>query len=216
MRVILMGAGKVGGYLAQELRRAGNAVVVIERDATRAQKVAEETGALTIRGDGTDLGLLADLDLRASDFFLALTGIDEDNLVACQLTKSAFQVKRVLARLNNPANRQAFEALSVPVVSVTDLLVQVISHEVDLEDLVRIALIGRGEMSLFEVEIPPDAAIRAVEGLTLPRDALLVAVHRGDDIIVPHGSTEIRGNDRILALSRVHLEDEVRNILVDD
>lgn len=214
MRIILMGAGKVGGYLAQELRRAGNAVVVIERDENRAQRVAEETGALTILGDGTDLGLLADLDLRPSDFFIALTGVDEDNLVACQLTKTAYNVSRVLARLNNPANRQAFEALAVPVVSVTDLLVQVISHEVDLEDLVRVALIGRGEISLFEVEIPVGAEARKVAGLTLPRDALLVAVYRGDAVIVPHGDSEIRGSDRILALSRVELEDEVRDALV--
>lgn len=214
MRIILMGAGKVGGYLAQELRRTGNAVVVIERDEDRAQRVAEETGALTILGDGTDLGLLADLDLRPTDFFLALTGVDEDNLVACQLTKTAYNVSRVLARLNNPANRQAFEALSLPVVSVTDLLVQVISHEVDLEDLVRVALIGRGEMSLFEVEIPAGTATRSVVGLTLPLDALLVAIYRGDTVLVPHGDSEIRGADRVLALSRVELEDEVRDVLV--
>jgi Trk K+ transport system NAD-binding subunit len=126
MRVIVMGGGKVGGFMARELQEGSHAVIVIEHNTSHAQQVAEETGALVIEGDGTDLELLEDIEIRPTDLFVAVTGVDEDNLVACQLVRTAFGVKKVLARLNDPRNRPTFDALRIPVVSVTDLLAQVI------------------------------------------------------------------------------------------
>ena len=214
MRVIVVGGGKVGGYLAQELRAGGHAVIVIEQSHERAMKVAEETGALSMEGNGTDLTLLHDLELRPRDFFLAVTGVDEDNLVACQLARTAFKVTKVLARLNNPRNRATFDALGIPVVSVTDLLAQVISRELDVSELVRVAVLGRGEVSLFEVELPERYEARLVQDVSLPRDSVFVAVRRDGEVIVPHGETELLAGDRVLVLSKVELEDQVTETLM--
>ncbi len=213
MRAIIIGGGKVGGYLAQELRRSGRAVIVVEPDETRARRVGEQTGALVIVGDGTDLRLLEGLDIRPSDFVLAVTGVDEANLVACQLTRTTFGVTKVLARLNDPRNRHTFETLDIPVVSVTDLLVQVISHEMDLGELVRVAILGRGEVSLLEVEIPAGRPPRRVSDVTLPESSVLVAIRRDGTVVVPGGATMIEPGDRVLAVTLVELEDEVRDAL---
>lgn len=209
-----MGGGKVGAYLARELRRTGHAVLVIERQNERAHELAESSDALVIHGDGTDLGLLQQLDVRPNDFFLALTGVDEENLVACQLATTAFGVSRVLARLNDPRNRQTFTAMEIPVVSVTDLLVEVITRELDLAELMRVALFDRGEVSLFEVEIPEDRGSRRVDQLELPPSSVLVAIRRKGTLLVPEGSTEISGGDRVLAVGLVELEDDVRDELI--
>ena len=213
MRAIIIGGGKVGGYLAQELRRSGRAVIVVEPNEAQARRVGEQTGALAIVGDGTDLRLLEGLDIRPTDFLLAVTGVDEANLVACQLTRTAFGVTRLLARLNDPRNRPTFETLEIPVVSVTDLLVQVISHEMDLGQLVRVAILGRGEVSLLEVEIPEDTPALQVSDVALPTSSVLVAIRRNGTIVVPGGGTVIQPGDRVLAVTLVELEDEVRDAL---
>jgi trk system potassium uptake protein len=214
MRVLIVGCGKVGGYLARELRTTGKPVIAIDTNEERARRVTEETGALGVVGDGTDLGLLRDIEPRPDDFLVAATGIDEVNLVACQLARTVFGVDEVLARLNDPRNRPTFEALEIPVVSVTDLIVQVISREVDLSDLERVALIGRGELSVIEVPLPDDHPIVRVGEVALPESSVIVAVERPGGVIVPSADTEMGPGDRILAVSLVQLEDEVRQALL--
>lgn len=214
MRAVIVGGGKVGSYLARELRRERHSVIVIEENARRAEQVAEDTGALTMHGDGTDLRLLNQLEVRRTDLLLAVTGVDETNLVACQLARTAFEVERVLARLNDPRNRPTFDALEIPVVSVTDVMVKVISRELDLAELVRVALLGRGEVSLFEIEVPDDLAPRRLEQIRLPPSSVLVAIRRAGTVLVPHGDSEVRPGDRVLAVTLVELEDEVRDCLL--
>lgn len=214
MRVVIIGGGKVGAYLAKELRSARHPVIVIEKSRSRAEQIADETDALIVAGDGTDIRLLSQVEIRSTDFVLALTGIDQDNLVACQLARTSFSVSKLLARLNDPRNRTTFSALDIPVVSVTDLLVQVISRELDLKELVRVALLGRGEVSLFEVEIPAGFPTRPLQSIELPAQSVLVAIRRGGDILVPHGDTELHPGDRVMAVTLVSLEDEVRDRLL--
>jgi trk system potassium uptake protein TrkA len=209
MRIVVMGGGKVGAFLARELRTIGHAVIVIERNRAHAERVAEETGALAIEGDGTDLGLLGELDLRRTDLFVAVTGIDEDNLVACQLVRASYGVEKVLARLNDPRNHATFDALKIPVVSVTDLLAQVIGQELEFSELVRVALLARGELSVFQVEVPSQTTPRPVQELEIPSEAILVAVERGDEAYVPSGGFMVMPGDRITAVSKLEFEDEV-------
>lgn len=216
MRVVILGAGRVGSFLARELRDAGHAVIMIEQIKDRALDAAEESGALVLQGDGTDLDLLSEIDLNESDYLVALTNADEDNLVACQLARAAFGVRRMLARLNDPTNRRTFDALDIPVVSVTDLLAKIIVHELDVDELVRVALIGRGEVSIFEIELPPSAGFRTVSDLDLPPETVLVAIHQHDAVIIPNGASTIGPSDRVLVATKVDFEDDVRDALFSD
>jgi trk system potassium uptake protein len=211
--VIVMGGGKVGGFMARELQEGGHAVIVIERDERHAERIAEETGALAIQGDGTDLELLHDIEIRSTDLFVAVTGIDEDNLVACQLVRTVFGVIKVLARLNDPRNRATFDAVGIPVVSVTDLLAQVIERELEFGELMRVAILGKGDVSLFQIELPAWSVIRPISSIKLPDDSVLVAIQRDDTVHVPNPSFELKPGDRVMAVGKVHLEDEVRSAL---
>lgn len=214
MRVIVMGGGKVGAFLARELQEGGHSVIVIERNRRNAERVAEETGALAIEGDGTDLGLLHDIEIRASDLFVAVTGVDEDNLVACQLVRTAFKVTKVLARLNDPRNRATFDAIGIPVVSVTDLLAEVIERELDFTELVRSAMLGKSDVTVFQIELPASANLTSLAKVQLPEETLIVAVHREDSVLVPTPDFELIGGDRVVAIGRVDLEGEVRTAML--
>lgn len=214
MRSIVIGGGKVGGYLGRALSQVGHTVTVIEQNPKRAQRLADLERVLVIIGDGTEVEVLNKADAARASWVVAVTGHDEDNLVACQIAKT-LGAKRVLARLNDPTNAPAFEALDVPVVAVTDMIVEVISHEVQIEvdKLDRVTLLAAGELSLVEVDIPDDAPVRAIKETPLPPKAVLVALLRRGEVYIPHGDTKLRPGDRVLAVTALPEEDELRDAL---
>ena len=211
MRMLLIGGGKVGSFLASELVSAGHFVALVEETQERAQSVADDVNAVVIHGDGTNVDMLEAAGVQDADWLLAVTGRDEVNFVACQLGL-ALGVKHVLARLNTPWNQATFEALNIPVVGITSLMVQVISQEVALSQLERIAVIGRGQLSLCEYEIPQGFSPTALRDLKLPAPSLIAAIVRADEVIVPEAGTHIHPGDRITAVTTVTQESALQQV----
>lgn len=209
MRVTLIGAGKVGSYLARELHEGGHVVTVIEESHGHAQTLSDDSKVLVLEGDGTDIRLLKAADTGRADWVLAVTGLDEVNLVACQLA-TTLGARKVLARLNNPLNRPTFDALDIPVVAVTDVMATLISREVEVPEFRHVTLLGRGEISVYEIDIPEDFDPKPVAELRLPVGALLVALVRGDETRVPTAGTMVKAGDQVTAVSSVDLEEEVQ------
>ncbi len=214
MRMLLVGGGKVGSFLARELVTEGHFVAVVEPNAERAQSLADDIDAVVIHGDGTDVSVLRAADVADADWLLAVTGRDEVNLVACQLG-TTLGAKHIIARLNAPANRATFEALHIPVVAVTDLMVRVISQEIATAGLERIALVGRGQVSVLEFEVPLSFRPSEIRTIDLPDPTVLAAVVRGTEVIVPSASTVIVPGDRITAVTAVEYEDALRRVFAD-
>jgi len=215
VRIIVIGAGKIGRHLARELAEAGHAVTIAESDGEVARRLAESVDALVLEGDGTNMALLKSAEVSRADWLLAVTGQDEVNLTACELAET-LGAKRVLARLNDPRNRATFDALGIPVVAVTDLITQLISREIDFLHLERIALLARGSISLIEAEVGQHALPRRVADLGLPAQTVLVAVTRekqGGEVVIPNGETIIEPGDRVLVVTAVEQEAEVRAAL---
>lgn len=212
MRFVLIGGGKVGSYLARELYKADHAVTVLENSRRHAETLTDDSKVLVLEGDGTDVNLLAEAGVGRADWVLGVTGLDEVNLVACQLALT-LGAKQVLARLNNPLNRPTFDALGVPVVAVTDVMATLISHEVDFDQARHVALLGRGEISVYEIEVPAAMSLIPVAELRLPPGVLLIVLESGDEVIVPGASTILKPGDRVTAVSSVELEDSVRAAL---
>jgi len=215
VRIIIIGAGKIGRHLARELAEAGHAVTVAESDVEEARRLAESVDALVLEGDGTSMSILKSAEVSRADWLLAVTGQDEVNLTACELAET-LGAKRVLARLNDPRNRATFDALGIPVVAVTDLITQLISREIDFLHLERIALLARGRISLIEAEVGPHLPPRRVADLGLPAHTVLVAVTRegeGGEVVIPRGDTAIMPGDRVLVVTAVEQEAEVRAVL---
>lgn len=212
MRITLIGGGKVGSFLAKELFKAGHVVTVIEEAHNHAEALSDDSKVLVLEGDGTDINLLKAADTDRSDWVLAVTGLDEVNLVACQLAMT-LGAEHVLARLNNPLNRPTFEALEIPVVAVTDVMATLISREVEVDEFRHITLLGRGEVSVYEIDVPEDVEPVPVAELRLPKGSLLIALVSGDDVSVPTASTILRPGDQVTAVSEVELADDVRAAL---
>lgn len=216
MRTLIVGGGKVGSYLARALAGAGYTVTIVEADPAKAQTLGDRSRLLVMAGDGTEVEVLNNARAATSDWVLGVTGKDETNLVACQLART-LGAKRVLARLNDPRNRATFDALDIPVVAVTDMIVDVISQEVQVEvsELERLRLLGAGRLSLVEIDIPEDAVVRTVLEIDLPPQTVLVTLMREEEVSVPNAGTQLRAGDRVLAVTAIEHETELREALTN-
>lgn len=213
MRVLIVGGGKVGSHLARVLASQRNTVVVVELVSARGQELASEGRVLVIEGDGTDVRILEEADCRHADFLVAVTGNDEDNLVACQLARTAFGCERVLARVNDPRNERTFAELEVPSVSVTGLLVQILGQHLDVGEVNRLAALGDGRAGLVEIRVPSHRSPAAVAALGLPASTVVAAIRRGEEIVIPTGTDQVLPGDRIMLVTLAENEEEVRSVI---
>ncbi|MCX7831846.1 MAG: NAD-binding protein [Actinobacteria bacterium] len=215
MNIIIAGGGKVGFYLAKELSSKGHNVSLIERREDRAKKIALQlNNVLVIKGDACDAEYLEQAGIEDADIVIAATGDDDDNLVISQLAKATFNVKKVIARVNNPKNEKIFKVLNVDVpVASTSIIVKVVEEEASAGELVTIMPIGEGHFRLVEIQVPDNSRVngKKVEELSLPKDCIFVAIEKKDGVVIPRGSTVIESGDRIYAITTPERE----KILID-
>ncbi len=139
MYIIVSGGGEVGFYLAREFIEAGHEVLVIEPDAKQRERLEEELGDITLGGEGCRIKCLDEAGVSRADVFIAATDQDEDNLAACQLAKLKYQVPRVVAKLNNPRNRNIFRKLGIEdTVDVAALVLENLKARIPLFPFVRL------------------------------------------------------------------------------
>jgi trk system potassium uptake protein len=209
MYVVITGGGRIGRYIARDLTDKGHEVTVIERIASRCEQLVAESAVLVIEGDACDVAYQEQAHVDRADVFVATTHEDDDNLVACQLAKVEFGVKRAISRVNTPKNVEIFEALGIEPVSSTRLISELLENEFSVGELIHLTSLKGGRVSLVEIRIPDgrDAPpVRRIEQLDLPFEAILVAVFRGEETIIPRGTSTIEPGDEVVALTTPDLE----------
>jgi len=227
MYVVIVGGGRIGRHIAVDMVNRGNRVTVIEKQATRCERLVVDHDVLVIEGDAGDIETLRHARSDRADVFVATTHDDEDNLVACQLAIAEFQVKRAIARVNSPKNVEIFEVLGIEAVSSTRIISEMLESEFTVDDLVKLTQVRQGRIAVLEIQVPdghthhdeagnvlPAPRVRTVVELGLPDSAVLAAVFRGATTIVPHGATEVRPGDEVVVMTVPDLEAEVRAALV--
>jgi trk system potassium uptake protein TrkA len=217
MRVAIAGAGNVGSFIANDLFAAGHDVLLIEQQPEILERSEVSDGVEWFVGDACEVTSLADAGLEGCDVVVAATGDDEDNLVISLLAKQEFAVPRVIARVNHPENEWMFNDnwgvdLSV---STPHLITALVEEAVTVGRLVRILSFEGGNARLVEVTLADDspAIDKAIREMDVPRDATIVAVIRGEHVVMPRGDTVFEAGDEVLALVTPESEEQVRQIL---
>jgi trk system potassium uptake protein len=205
MKVIVVGAGKIGRYLAIDLVNRGHEVTLCERERAVVDQLASKApGVPVARGDACAPPVLERVGARQADVVVAATGDDEDNLVVSLLAKQEFAVPRVLARVNHPTNEWLFdESWGVDLaVSPPHLLTALVEEEVTAGDVVRLFSIERGAAELLEVRLDgrSPAVGSRIEELDLPGDVTLVAILRDGHVVACRPTTPLAEGDEVLAL----------------
>lgn len=214
MQIIIMGAGKVGEYLARTSLNSGHGVVLIEADADRAEEMAMvlPKNCLVIHGDGCDSQYLEDAGIATTDLFVAASGRDDNNLVACEIAMRVHGVSRCIARVNNPKNVRIFRKLGIESVSSTVLIAHLIEEEATMGSVSAISVLNQNNIGLVEIAIPafahhdPMVGV-AISDLDLPVESTVVSVgdaegmsiaqeddriYPGNKVVVAAGTSELR------------------------
>jgi len=217
MRVAIAGAGNVGLFIANDLRGAGHEVQLIEQNPAVVERAVADEGVEWVVADGCEVSSLREAGLERCDVVVAATGDDEDNLVISLLAKQEFAVPRVIARVNHPKNEWMFnENWGVDMsVSTPHLITALVEEAVTVGRLVRLLQFEGGQARLVEVTLAEDspAIDRALKEVDVPRDATVVAVVRGEHVVMPRGDTVFEAGDEVLAMVTPDSEEEVRRIL---
>ncbi len=214
--MLVVGAGKVGWNLTRELIDSGHEVTLIESDRERYLTVEQELEHRVLYGDASELWVLERAGIERAAMVIAVTGDDEDNLLICQVAKDKYEVDRVIARVNNPRNRQHFELLGVkPYVSATDLIMRLIEREVPRYGLVHLLDLAEAKIEIIDLLIGEQATVvgKRIGDLEMPKGSLLITVVRDGSGFVPTVDTVLRGGDEVLAVLDPAIEDELTSYL---
>ena len=217
MYIVIVGGGKVGYYLSKALLDEGHEILVLEKDADRCEFICEDLGSVCVRGDGCEAATLEAAGTERADMLIAVTGDDEDNLVACQVAKHKFNVPRTIARISNPKNEAIFKKLGIDVtVSSTNIILENIEEEVPTHPLTHLLSIRDKGLEIVEVKIPPDSATvgKAIRELSLPPESVLsLIISKERKPQVPTANTVIQAEDHIIAVTPPESEEALRTVL---
>lgn len=201
--IIVIGGGKVGYYLTKHLLEAGYEVSLVEKDRSRASALGSHLGRCAILiGDGDEMAFLATTGIERASVVAAVTGDDEDNLIACQLARRTFDVPRTLARVNNPRNVRLFHQLGVDVaVSATDVILGVIDSELARQGDVRELPLDGTEASLVRITVPVGRLVghRTDEVAALAGERVLLVVRAGQPI---EPAAPLEAGDQVVVYTR--------------
>ena len=217
MKIVIVGGGKVGFYLAKTLISYKHSIIVVEPQKELCEKIANQLNIAVLNGDGTDLDILKEAGTAAADIFIAVTGKDEENLIACQLAKKNFNVRRTIARVNNPKNIGVFEKLGVDLtVSSTSIITDLIEQEVDYSGMKTLMKLKGGRICLSEIVITKNSPVcnKRLREINIPKDCILVSVIRDEEVIIPNGYTEIKEGDYIIAVSSQEDQQDLRDYFI--
>ncbi|MBL7081081.1 MAG: NAD-binding protein [Candidatus Omnitrophica bacterium] len=217
MYILIVGAGRVGFFLAQRLHQDKHSVALVEKDKSVCDEISEELDVLVINGDGCSPTILKEAGIERADVVAAVTGDDEDNLIVCQIAKETFDVSRTVGRVNDPKNERIFAELDVDIpIDATVIIAKIIEEEASFTDFVNLLSFKRGKLSIVRVDLPEDSPVinRKVQDVQLPADSVLISILRGEEVIVPHGDTVFEVGDDIIALTLIGNESKLLEILV--
>lgn len=208
MKVIIVGGGQVGCYLASLLIERGHEIKIIEEKASRIEVLRKSLPEnVIVRGSGTDPKLMESVDIQHTDVLAAVTGSDETNLVIATLARLEYGVTRVIGRVNNPKNAWLF----TPVMGVdaalnqADLMARLVAEEMSLGDMMTLLKLNGGKYSLVERMVDPASSMvgKALRNIEFPTECVLVAMIRNSDLLLPNGSTVIMAGDKAVAITHV-------------
>ena len=212
MRIVVVGAGEVGYYVADRLSNQQHDVVVVDVEPRRLEYVANHLDVAIVEGSGTSTGVLEQAGIQKAGLLLAVTNVDEVNLVSCMSARNVPGLVKV-ARVSNPDFYRDARNLKPDTFGV-DVLINP-ERELALETMrllqsaaaTDVAVFAGGAVQLLGFMVPDEAPIAGQTLVELAesegdRPILLVAVERDGSTIVPSGRTEIRAGDHLYVAAK--------------
>ncbi len=202
-RVMILGGGKTGLFLAEKLSDFGTAVKIIEIDKLRCQYLASHlNNVMVLHGDATDVDLLEQENWMDMDAIVAVTGYDEENLLLALMAKQ-HSIEDVIAKISRESYAPLVESMGI------DMALNPV--EISASHILRFIRGGRrvlssqliqGQAELMEILAVNSMTLvnKPLKDLKLPDGMIIAAIHKGKEVIIPNGNTIILENDRVVVL----------------
>ena len=209
MRVIIIGAGKIGFIIAKILVEENYDVVVIEKLEEKANTLQEYLDVEVIVGNGVKTSSLEDAGIREAGLLVAVTESDETNLVACMLAKN-FGVAKTIAKVKNPEyvlenmkDKEMFPGIDY-MINPKLVTAKEIAKLIDIPEALDVAYYAEGKIQLLELKIPEEAPVahQQIKELKFDFPFLIAAIVREEKLIIPRGDDLIYPQDVIFVLAK--------------
>lgn len=221
--VIICGGGRVGFYLAKKLCTMGMQVKIIEHSHERCENLCEELPDVTvIYGDATDHDLLLEEGIREADALIALTGVDEENIIMGLYAKKQ-GVQKIIAKVNEDSRAQMVEGLGIDsIVSAKTATADAIFSYVrarqnslrsaNIESMYRL-VDDRVEALEFVVKEDTKYTNIPLKDLKIKPNNLIACIGRKRQMIIPNGNDSIQAGDTVVVVTRTKKVQDITDIL---
>jgi len=212
MRIVIMGGGKVGLNLASFLISDGQDVVIIENDELQSSKVALELDAMILNGTGTDTKTLEEAGIQNADVFVAATGNDEANLLACLLVKD-YNVKKIIARISDYHHSKAFKEAGIDYAISPELTTASYLEEIILRPkIVDLVVLGKGDAELLDITVENEKFDgKRIGDISPTKQYIIVAVYENGNIMIPMADMILKKGTKISILVKTEAVKEILN-----
>ena len=205
MKIIIVGCGKVGTTLAEQLNRENHDITLIDCDSEALQSISDSTDVMSVTGNGAVYQVQMEAGIKEADLLIATTNSDELNMLCCLIAKKAGNC-HTIARIRNPEYSAEInyirEELNLSLAINPELAAaREIARLLRFPNAIKIELFAKGRIELLKFMIPKDSILDRMKVMDvvsrLKSNVLLCAVERGDDVVIPDGNFEMRGGDKI-------------------
>ncbi len=205
MKIVIVGAGKVGFFLASELVLKGQNVTVVDIRPKACSHIANSLGVETVCADASTVQGLSDV-CNETDILVALTGNDENNLITCQIAKKYYNVPTTISRINNPKNNDIASMFGVDKhFCGTDIIVNLVENEIEFKGMKIVTSFDNTDHVIVEFNLSSnsEACEKKLSEYKFVKDAKVVVITSSDGkTITPQGDTVMHANDNMLMVCR--------------
>ncbi|MGD2249854.1 MAG: TrkA family potassium uptake protein [Candidatus Methanofastidiosia archaeon] len=217
MYIIVVGAGRVGESLIKIATERGHNVAAIDKDQDRCTELVEKYDVMVISGDSTVKSVLEDAGALKADALVATTNDDAVNLLTILVGKE-LGIDSLVSLVSQPEHGLMFRRIGAnvmenPASAVAEYLYRVLQRP-SIRDFMSI---GGGEAEIFEIVVSDKALVvgKTLDTLKLAqKDAILVAIARDDEIIIPRGDTTIKEGDRVTVFTLAKKIEETTKLFI--
>ena len=199
--VMILGGGSIGEKTARKLCKDNFRVKLIEKNRDKAEFLAEElSDTLVINGDGRDLELLEEENIRETDAFIAVTGNSETNIMSCLLAKSK-GVKKTIALVENMEYIDISQTIGIQsLINKKLLAASNIFRHIRKGEILDLANLHNVDAEIFEFEVQEGAKVseHPIKDIRIPREAIFGGIIRDKKAIMPHGNVQIITGDKVI------------------
>jgi trk system potassium uptake protein TrkA len=209
MRVIVMGAGNVGRAVVDALHDDAHDLTVIDTDAERLSALADRYDVRTVEGNGTTKRVMREAGVEDAGLLIACSPREEANLVSAMLARKLSKQARVIVRTSSPEYLEAWREREIDVdfmVSSELETANAISGHIGIPAARQTDVFADGKVQIVEFDVPESAEAgpvirRPLNEAAIPAHSKVVAIIRGDELILPRGSQSIEPGDRIIIIA---------------